>query len=64
MYMGQGCSYIVLTVGTWAGFPADSAYIRAGVSSCLQWVHIVRVQYMYMGQGCSYLQWDVGWVSS
>ena len=28
MYMGQGVQ--LLTVGTWAGCPADSGYIRAG----------------------------------
>ena len=28
MYMGEGVQ--LLTVGTWAGCPADSGYIRAG----------------------------------
>ena len=31
MYMGQGLQ--LLTVGRWAGCPADSGYIRAGGSS-------------------------------
>ena len=31
MYMGQGVQ--LLTVGRWAGCPADSGYIRAGGSS-------------------------------
>ena len=61
----HGAGVQLLTVGTWAGCPADSGYIRAEGSSCLQWVHEGRGSNICASsRGAATYSGYVGWVSS